>query len=98
MIEVRLVILFLILLLIISFVFNKSHIIVLLLILECIILILLVYLFFILIEITSNPNIFLLILSFRACEAALGLSILVSLMRYYGNDSINTIIRLKWFA
>jgi len=79
-----------------SFILNKSHIIILLLVLESIMLVLLVYLFFLLTEISINPYIFLILLTLRACEAALGLSILVSLIRFHGNDFIIRITRLKW--
>nr|YP_010735486.1 NADH dehydrogenase subunit 4L [Ambigolimax valentianus]WEI33077.1 NADH dehydrogenase subunit 4L [Ambigolimax valentianus] len=89
---------FLVTILFISFIISESHVIMLLLILEALMLILLTFLFLLLIEINMNPYMFLLILSFSACEAALGLSILVSLMRFHGNDYINSIVSNKWFA
>lgn len=70
----------------------------LLLLLESIILILICYFFFILIELGSDPFIFLLILTLGACEAALGLSLLVRLIRFHGNDQLRSVLRVKWFA
>jgi len=81
-----------------SFVNHSLHIISLLLILEALILILLVFIFYIVIEINNNPFMFISILTFGACEGALGLSVLVRLIRFNRNDYINSIISIKWFA
>jgi len=82
--------------LVLSFILNRTYIISLLLILEGIILILLVFLFYILINLNLNPCLFLIILTLRACEAALGLTILVILIRFHRNDYISNIIRIKF--
>lgn len=96
--ELKFIFILLIIGLIQAFIFNRAHIISLLLLLESIILILICFFFFILIELGADPLIFLLILTLRACEAALGLSILVSLIRFHGNDQLMSISISKWFA
>nr|YP_010735473.1 NADH dehydrogenase subunit 4L [Deroceras laeve]WEI33064.1 NADH dehydrogenase subunit 4L [Deroceras laeve] len=81
-----------------AFIFNSAHIMSLLLLLESMMLILMCFFFFILIELGADPLMFLLMLTLSACEAALGLSILVSLMRFHGNDQLMSISMSKWFA
>nr|YP_009408801.1 NADH dehydrogenase subunit 4L [Deroceras reticulatum]ASL05736.1 NADH dehydrogenase subunit 4L [Deroceras reticulatum] len=81
-----------------AFIFNSAHIMALLLLLESMMLILMCYFFFILIELGSDPFMFLLMLTLGACEAALGLSVLVSLMRFHGNDQLSSVLSVKWFA
>nr|UXC95402.1 NADH dehydrogenase subunit 4L [Megaustenia imperator imperator] len=90
--------LILVLMLFQSFLMNKHHIIMLLLILESMMLILLSYLFFLLVDVNLNPYMFLLMMTLGTCEAGLGLSVLVSLMRFHGNDYISSISSSKWFA
>jgi len=68
------------------FVSNRKHLLSILLSLEFIVLILFLLLF-IYLNILNYENYFRIIfLTFRVCEGALGLSILVSIIRTHGND------------
>lgn len=68
------------------FVSNRKHLLSILLSLEYIVLILFFFLF-IYLNILNYENYFSIIfLTFRVCEGALGLSILVSIIRTHGND------------
>lgn len=68
------------------FVSNRKHLLSILLSLEFIVLILF-FLLFIYLNILNYENYFRIIfLTFRVCEGALGLSILVSIIRTHGND------------
>lgn len=71
---------------ILCFVSNRKHLLSILLSLEFIVLILFFFIF-IYLNIISYENYFSIIfLTFRVCEGALGLSILVSIIRTHGND------------
>lgn len=71
---------------VLSFVINRKHLLSMLLRLEYIVLRLFLLLF-IYLNIIEFENFFRIIfLTFRVCEGALGISILVSIMRTYGND------------
>lgn len=74
----------------IIFISNRKHLLIVLIILEFIILILYicVYNFFLLIEYESY--FIIMFLTFSVCEGAVGLSILVSLIRTHGNDYFQT--------
>ena len=68
------------------FVSNRKHLLSILLSLEFIVLILF-FILFIYLNILNYENYFSIIfLTFRVCEGALGLSILVSIIRTHGND------------
>nr|YP_001816803.1 NADH dehydrogenase subunit 4L [Elysia chlorotica]ACB70182.1 NADH dehydrogenase subunit 4L [Elysia chlorotica] len=41
---------------------------------------------------------FLILLTFAACEAALGLSLLVSMLRLWGNDYVNSLGSMKFYC
>lgn len=43
----------------------------------------------------NNTYLFIILLTFGACEASLGLSLLVSITRMFGNDLINLLTRNK---
>lgn len=77
------------------FVSNRKHLLSILLRLEYIVLVLF-YLLFIYLNIINYEGFFSIIfLTFRVCEGALGLSILVSIIRTHGNDyfqSFNVLI------
>lgn len=77
---------FLIIIGIFVFVSNRKHLLSILLSLEYIVLSLF-YLLFIYLNILNYENYFRIVfLTFRVCEGVLGLSILVSIIRTYGND------------
>nr|AJJ48393.1 NADH dehydrogenase subunit 4L [Radix sp. MOTU3] len=46
----------------------------------------------------SSEFLMLILLTFAACEAALGLSILVSFLRVRGNNFLSSITSTNWFA
>nr|QVL28810.1 NADH dehydrogenase subunit 4L [Parhelophilus kurentzovi] len=69
-----------------SFISNRKHLLSMLLSLEYIVLSLF-YMLFIYLNMMSYENYFSMIfLTFSVCEGVLGLSILVSMIRTYGND------------
>nr|YP_002791176.1 NADH dehydrogenase subunit 4L [Ascobulla fragilis]ACE62805.1 NADH dehydrogenase subunit 4L [Ascobulla fragilis] len=72
------------------FVENKNHTLNLLNSLEAVMLSLLVFIYAFNSMTSFNSPSFLILLTFAACEAALGLSLLVSMLRLYGNDLIST--------
>lgn len=72
------------------FVLNCKHLLVILLSLEFIVLSLFLYLFIYLNLINYESFFSVIYLTFCVCEGALGLSILVSLIRTYGNDYFNS--------
>nr|WKU84186.1 NADH dehydrogenase subunit 4L [Stipomorpha sp.] len=68
------------------FVFNSKHLLVMLLSLEFMVLFLYLMLFYYLIFMSYEMYFLMIFLTFSVCEGALGLSILVSMIRMYGND------------
>lgn len=75
---------------VIVFVFNCKHLLAILLSLEFIVLRLFIFLY-IYLNLYNFENFFSIIfLTFRVCEGALGLSILVSIIRTHGNDYFNS--------
>nr|YP_005089109.1 ND4L gene product [Liriomyza huidobrensis]AEO51719.1 NADH dehydrogenase subunit 4L [Liriomyza huidobrensis]AFL93369.1 NADH dehydrogenase subunit 4L [Liriomyza huidobrensis] len=71
---------------IISFVLNRKHLLSMLLILEYIVICLFFMVCIFLLYMNYEIYFSMLFLSFSVCEGALGLSILVSLVRTHGND------------
>ena len=65
---------------------NRKHLLYTLLSLEYIVLRLYCFLFYILIIYSFEIYFLIIFLTFRVCEGALGLSILVSIIRSHGND------------
>lgn len=88
----------LILVFVFSFINEKNHIISILIILERLILIIILRLFIEFLIWDENSRLFLVILTFSVCEAALGLSILIVLIRFHRNDFLISISSIKWFA
>lgn len=68
------------------FISNRKHLLSILLCLEYIVLSLFIILFIFLIKFNYEYYILLIFLVFSVCEGALGLSILVSIIRTHGND------------
>nr|YP_009498361.1 NADH dehydrogenase subunit 4L [Biomphalaria sudanica]AWK49472.1 NADH dehydrogenase subunit 4L [Biomphalaria sudanica] len=81
--------------LIISYLFNKKYILNSLIILEGMMLMSMVFMVFSLMSSYESMYMFLMVLTFAACEAAMGLSLLVSFLRLRGN---NMLIALVHFA
>lgn len=74
----------------IIFVSNRKHLLLTLLCLEYLVLVLYLYFFVALNFISYDYYYRIIFLTFRVCEGALGLSILVALIRTYGNDYFQT--------
>nr|YP_010415435.1 NADH dehydrogenase subunit 4L [Elysia atroviridis]USC52126.1 NADH dehydrogenase subunit 4L [Elysia atroviridis] len=81
---------------IVAFCFYQVHTLNILLSLEAIMLSLLVVLYTFNSFNGSPSYSFLVLLTFAACEAALGLSLLVSMLRLWGNDYINSLGSMKF--
>jgi NADH-ubiquinone oxidoreductase chain 4L len=75
---------------IISFVINRKHLLSILLRLEFIVLSLFLLLLIFLNFLNYELYFRILFLTFRVCEGALGVSILVSIIRTHGNDYFNS--------
>jgi len=71
----------------ISFIFSYKHLLSILLRLEFIVLSLFFFLFFFLRRFSYEIYFTILFLTFRVCEGALGISIIVSIIRSHGNDN-----------
>lgn len=52
--------------------------------------------FIILILVENNFYLIIIYLTIVVCEGALGLSLIVLIVRFYGNDYINSLSLLKW--
>nr|AVN67482.1 NADH dehydrogenase subunit 4L [Nauphoeta cinerea] len=74
---------------------NRKHLLVTLLSLEFIVLILYISLYNHLINYNYELYFSMIFLTFSVCEGALGLSILVSMIRGYGSDFFNTYSMLQ---
>lgn len=74
----------------IVFISNRKHLLVTLIRLEFIVLIIYIYIYIYLIIIDYESYFLIIFLTFRVCEGALGLSVLVSLIRTHGNDYFQT--------
>nr|APX39617.1 NADH dehydrogenase subunit 4L [Dibolia occultans] len=75
---------------VISFILNRKHLLLMLLSLEFISIILYLGLFMFLINMNFEYYFSMIFLTMTVCESALGLSILISLVRLYGNDYLMT--------
>lgn len=75
---------------VVVFVSNRKHLLSTLLRLEFIVLSLFLFLFIFLNIFNCEVYFSIIFLTFRVCEGALGLSILVSIIRTHGNDYFNT--------
>ena len=73
-----------------TFISNRKHLLITLISLEFIVLILYLILYGYLVIIYNERYFSIVFLTFRVCEGALGLSILVSLIRTHGNDYFQT--------
>nr|UKT66240.1 NADH dehydrogenase subunit 4L [Haplotrema minimum] len=85
-------------LMMIGIMFQKNHIISVLILLENMVLIMLLYYYFYCSSLLNSFSFLLIIMCLMACEAALGLSMLISMMRLYGNDFLSSMMNLVWFA
>nr|WRW10868.1 NADH dehydrogenase subunit 4L [Melampus sincaporensis] len=75
---------------------QRTHVLSMLISLEGAMLSLLSYYYFFSAGVLSSSSLFLLLLTFAACEAALGLSVLVSFMRLHGSDLVGAFSTAKW--
>nr|YP_010946475.1 NADH dehydrogenase subunit 4L [Chorisoserrata biceps]WGO57193.1 NADH dehydrogenase subunit 4L [Chorisoserrata biceps] len=74
---------------------NRKHLLITLLSLEFIVLVIYVLLYMFLVYMDYELYFVVIYLTFSVCEGALGLSILVSLVRGYGNDYFYTFSMLQ---
>nr|AVN67718.1 NADH dehydrogenase subunit 4L [Eurycotis decipiens] len=74
---------------------NRKHLLVMLLSLEFIVLILFLMLYTYLNKYNYELYFSMIFLTFSVCEGALGLSILVSMIRSYGNDYFQSYVMLQ---
>lgn len=81
---------FLFLFSLVVFISNRKHLLITLISLEFIVLVLYLVIYNYLIIIFYERYFAIIFLTFRVCEGALGLSILVSLIRTHGNDYFQT--------
>nr|YP_010586559.1 NADH dehydrogenase subunit 4L [Rhyacophila quadrifida]UZZ44373.1 NADH dehydrogenase subunit 4L [Rhyacophila quadrifida] len=77
------------------FSFNRKHLLVVLLMLEFMVLSLIMVLMMMLFYLENEVYFIMLILVFSVCEGALGLSILVQMVRMYGGDYFQVFNLLK---
>nr|YP_010471348.1 NADH dehydrogenase subunit 4L [Illeis koebelei]UHJ19225.1 NADH dehydrogenase subunit 4L [Illeis koebelei]UVF63306.1 NADH dehydrogenase subunit 4L [Illeis koebelei]UXW88400.1 NADH dehydrogenase subunit 4L [Illeis cincta] len=70
----------------ISFSLNRKHLLTMLLSMEFVILVLFFFIYYYLISFNYELYFVLFFLTMSVCESALGLSLLVSMIRSYGND------------
>lgn len=75
---------------IIVFISNRKHLLIILISLEFIVLVIYIILYNFLILMNYECYFRIIFLTFRVCEGALGLSILVALIRTHGNDYFQT--------
>lgn len=80
---------------IIRFLINRKHLLIILIRLEFIVLIIFIILFFYLHFFSYESYFSIIFLSIRVCERALGLSLLVSIIRSHGRDYFN-LLNLLW--
>nr|AVE15604.1 NADH dehydrogenase subunit 4L [Theopropus elegans] len=69
---------------------KRKHLLMTLLSLEFIVLILFIIIYYYVVMMNSELYLTMFFLSFAVCEGALGLSILVSMIRTHGNDYFNS--------
>nr|BBA10214.1 NADH dehydrogenase subunit 4L [Zaptychopsis buschii] len=81
---------FLLMVLYFSFFFISKHFLSTLLVLESMVLMLLILSMNMTFFLTEGLSTYLFILTLSVCEAAMGLTILMSLVKFKGNDMINT--------
>nr|YP_010222663.1 NADH dehydrogenase subunit 4L [Urochela caudata]UCC46126.1 NADH dehydrogenase subunit 4L [Urochela caudata] len=81
---------------IITFCMMHKHLLQTLLSLEFLVLILFLMMFFMMFNLGYDMYMLLLFLIFTVCEGALGLSLLVNMVRNKGNDYISSMSVLSW--
>lgn len=72
-----------------------KHLLLILIRLEFIVIIILFNIFYILIILNLNLYYILFFLTIIVCEGALGLSLIVLIVRFYGNDYLNSLRLIK---
>nr|YP_008379342.1 NADH dehydrogenase subunit 4L [Lygus lineolaris]ABY74775.1 NADH dehydrogenase subunit 4L [Lygus lineolaris] len=74
----------------------RKHMLLTLLSLEYIVLCVYIFMVTFLLDFLGDMYFILVFLTFSVCEGVLGLSILVTIIRSYGNDQVNTLFMFKW--
>nr|YP_009050249.1 NADH dehydrogenase subunit 4L [Lygus hesperus]AHA82389.1 NADH dehydrogenase subunit 4L [Lygus hesperus]ANT45832.1 NADH dehydrogenase subunit 4L [Lygus pratensis] len=74
----------------------RKHMLLTLLSLEYIVLCVYIFMITFVLDFLGDMYLILVFLTFSVCEGVLGLSILVTIIRSYGNDQVNTLFMFKW--
>nr|YP_010574735.1 NADH dehydrogenase subunit 4L [Carminodoris armata]UZI00306.1 NADH dehydrogenase subunit 4L [Carminodoris armata] len=81
-----------------AFIKLNSHTLILLISLEALMLSLLTFIFSFSLMYSTSYHLFLILLTFAACEASLGLALLVSILRLRSNDYVTSFSSLNFYA
>nr|YP_009492413.1 NADH dehydrogenase subunit 4L [Lygus pratensis]AHN95682.1 NADH dehydrogenase subunit 4L [Lygus rugulipennis]AWI69715.1 NADH dehydrogenase subunit 4L [Lygus pratensis] len=74
----------------------RKHMLLTLLSLEYIVLCVYIFMIIFVLDFLGDMYLILVFLTFSVCEGVLGLSILVTIIRSYGNDQVTTLFMFKW--
>nr|UPL65594.1 NADH dehydrogenase subunit 4L [Leptocoris augur] len=96
MLSLNMLILFMFFSGILTFSLARKHMLMTLFSLEFLVLVLFLYLFFFLIHFGFELFMLLIYLVFAVCEGALGLGVLVNMVRSHGNDLLSSMSTLSW--
>nr|YP_010373846.1 NADH dehydrogenase subunit 4L [Cletomorpha raja]UPI55386.1 NADH dehydrogenase subunit 4L [Cletomorpha raja] len=75
---------------------TRNHLLMTLFSLEYLVLVLFLFLFFFLLSFGFEMYFILVFLTFTVCEGALGLGVLVNMIRGHGNDLLSSLSILSW--
>nr|YP_004934926.1 NADH dehydrogenase subunit 4L [Pedipes pedipes]AEQ93863.1 NADH dehydrogenase subunit 4L [Pedipes pedipes] len=79
-----------------SYMMHTTHILTLLLLLEGMVLSMIGFYLCASLQVSGGSSLFLLLISLAACEAGMGLSLLVKVLRLRGNDKLSSISTMKF--
>lgn len=78
------------------FCFFYKHLLLTIIRLEFIIIFIIFNIYNLILIIEINRYLIIIVLTVTVCEGALSLSLIVLIVRFYGNDYINSLVILKW--
>nr|AFN27601.1 NADH dehydrogenase subunit 4L [Diadromus collaris] len=78
------------------FSFYFKHLLLTIISLEFMVILLIFNMFYIFMLVEMNMYLIILFMTLTVCEGALSLSLIVLMVRFYGNDYINSLMILKW--
>nr|UPL65672.1 NADH dehydrogenase subunit 4L [Helcomeria spinosa] len=79
-----------------AFSLNRKHLLVTLFSLEYLVLIVFLTMYFFMLSLNYEMYFMMIFLVFTVCEGALGLSVLVNMIRSHGNDLLSSLSVLSW--